>query len=226
MNSRRTVWMLAALLVVAPALYLPASLFLPGLLFFPYRAMAGETPIYSSTPIPPEMDDVVAGADARVRDSAIFDPGVLKRPIFLTDGGVRWRVLSFGAGTSFGLTRSLGGHIVINRSSVAADTVWNGPTDAASRALTGVIAHERTHLLIRAHFGPLADGRYPVWVREGYCDHVAGGGTLSDAEAARLRAAGSRSPALFYYDSRKRVEAGLRDNGGSVDALFASARSD
>lgn len=224
MNGRRTLWSLAALLVVAAVLYLSASLFLPRLLFFPYRAMVGETPIYSATPIPPEMDGIVAGADARVRESAIFDPGVLKRPIFLTDGGPRWRILSFGAGTSFGLTRSLGRSIVINRSSVAGDRVWNGSIAATSRALTGVIAHERTHLLIRARFGPLADGQYPVWVREGYCDHVAGGGTLSDAEAARLRIAGSRSPALYYYDSRKRVEQTLRDNGGSVDALFASAR--
>lgn len=224
MNGGRTLWILVALLVVAAGLYLSASLFFPRLLFFPYRAMAGETPIYSSTPIPPEIDDVVARADARVRESAIFAPGVLRRPILLTAGGARWRILSLGAGTSFGLTRSLGGSIVINRSSVAGDRVWNGSTVAGSRALTGVIAHERTHLLIRGRFGPLADGQYPVWVREGYCDYVAGGGTLSDAEAARLRTAGSRSLALFYYDSRKRVEQTLRDNGGSVDALFASAR--
>lgn len=226
MNGRRTPWMLAALLLPAAAgLYLSASLFFPQMLFFPYRAVVGETPIHSSTPIPPEMEDVVARADARVRASAIFDPAVLRQPIFLTDGGLRWRILSFGAGTSFGLTRSFGGSKVINRSSVAGDRVWNSAADTASRSLSGVIAHERTHLLIRARFGPLADGQYPVWVREGYCDYVAGGGTLSDAEAERLRAAGSRSPALFYYDSRKRVERTLRDNGGSVDLLFASARS-
>lgn len=224
MKGKRTLWVFAALLVVAAVIYLPASLFFPRMLFFPYRAMAGETPIYSSTPIPPEIDDVVARADARVRESAIFAPGVLRRPIFLTDGGARWRLLSLGAATGFGLNRPLGGNIVINRSSVAGDRVWNGSTVAGSRALAGVIAHERTHMLIRARFGLLADGRYPVWVREGYCDYVAGGGTLSDAEAARLRAAGSRSPALFYYDSRKRVEQTLRDNGGSVDALFGSAR--
>ncbi len=224
MNGRRTLWILAALLFAAAGLYLSASLFFPRMLFFPHRAMVGETPVYSSLPIPAEMEDVIARADARVRDSAIFDPAVLRQPIFLTDGGPRWRILSFGAGTSFGLTRSLGGSKVINRSSVAGDRVWNSAADTASRSLSGVIAHERTHLLIRTRFGPLADGRYPVWVREGYCDYVAGGGTLTDAEAARLRAAGSRSPALFYYDSRKRVEQILRDNGGSVDLLFASAR--
>lgn len=226
MNSSRRLWIAAALLVLAAGLYLSASLFFPRMLFFPYRAVVGETPIHSSTPIPPEMEEVVARADARVRESAIFDPAVLRQPIFLTDGGPRWRILSFGAGTSFGLTRSFGGSKVINRSSAAGDRVWNSADGTASRSLSGVIAHERTHLLIRARFGALADGRYPVWVREGYCDYVAGGGTLTDADAARLRAAGSRAPALFYYDSRKRVEHALQENGGSVEALFASALSD
>lgn len=225
MAGRRTLWMVAALLVVGGVLYLPASLFFPGMLFFPYRAMAGETPIHSATPIPPEIEAVVARADADVRASAIFAPEVLRRPIYLTDGGARWRILSPGAAKGFGLTRTLGGAMVINRSSVADDRVWNGATLAGSRALSGVIAHERTHMLIRARFGLFADRAYPAWVREGYCDYVAGGGTLSDVEAARLRADGSRSRALFYYDSRKRVEQALRDNGGSVEAMFASAGS-
>lgn len=224
MNGRRTLWTVVALIVVAAILYLPASLFFPRMLLFPYRAMVGETPVFSATPIAPEIDDIVARADARVRESAIFTPGVLRRPVFLTDGGVRWRVLSLGASSSFGLNRSLGGNIVINRSSVAADRVVNSSTVAGSRTLSGVIAHERTHMLIRARFGLLADGQYPVWVREGYCDYIAGGGTLSDAEAARLRSSGGEPPALFYYDSRKRVEQILLENGGSVDALFNSAR--
>lgn len=113
---------------------------------------------------------------------------------------------------------------MINRSSVADDRVWNGSAVAGRRTLTGVIAHERTHVLIRRHFGLFAERLHPEWVREGYCDYVAGGGTLSDAEAALLRSNGSQAPALFYYDSRKRVEQALRDNGGSVDDLFGADR--
>lgn len=223
MKAKRTLWSAVALLAAAAVLYPAASVFFPRLLAFPYRSMAGETPIYSSTPIPPSIREVVVRADARVRASSMYMPGILRRPIFLTDGGIRWRLLSLGGGGGFGVTRPLAGHIVINRSSIANDRVWNGASVAGSRSLSGVIAHERTHMLIRARFGLLADSQYPVWVREGYCDHVAGGGTLSDAEAVRLRAAGGGSRALFYYDSRKRVEQTLRDNGGSVDALFSSA---
>lgn len=223
MKAKRTFWIMAILPVIAAVLYLSASLFFPRLLFFPYRAMAGETAVYSATPITPRIREIVARADARNRASPLFTSRILGRPVFLTDGGVRWRILSLGAGGAFAVTRPLGASVVINRSSLADDRVWNGSIVAGSRELAGVIAHERTHVLIRERFGLTADSRYPAWVREGYCDYVAGGGTLSGAEAARLRAEGSRVPALFYYDSRKRVEQTLRDNGGSVDALFRSA---
>ena len=57
----------------------------------------------------------------------------------------------------------------------------------------------------------------------GYCDHVAGGGSLTDAEAQAMIRAGASSGALDYWRARQRVEATLRANGGSVDALFAGA---
>lgn len=224
MKAKSALWSVAALPGVAAVVWLAASMFCPQLLAFPYRTMVGETPVYSSTPLSPGVADVIARADERVRASPLFRPGILRRPIFLTDGGLRWRILSLGSGGAFGVTRPLAEHVVVNRSSIADDRVWNGSAVAGSRSLSGVIAHERTHMLIRARFGLIADRLYPVWVREGYCDHVAGGGTLTDAEAARLRAEGSAAPALFYYDSRKRVERELAASGGSVEALFRASR--
>jgi hypothetical protein len=79
-----------------------------------------------------------------------------------------------------------------------------------------------THGAIRRHFGVLADARYPQWLREGYCDFVAGGGTLSDAEAITLSKANPRDPALAYWRGRQRVAAELSRNGGSVERLFAT----
>lgn len=69
----------------------------------------------------------------------------------------------------------------------------------------------------------LPSAAYPVRAVEGYCDHVAGSTKLSDAGAAALVAGGRRTSALDYYQSRQRVEAVLRDNGGSVEPLFRTA---
>lgn len=205
----------------AAGLYLVACLFHPPLLMFPHVRTVGATPVYSDAPIPDEIVAVIARTDALSGASALYTPEVLERPVYLTDGGLRWRLLTFGS-RAFAQSRPIVETIVVNRVDVAADRVWNGA--GGGRELSGVIAHERTHALIRNRFGLLADRIYPTWVREGYCDHVAGSSTLTDEAAAQLVAEGRRTPALTYYESRKRVERELAANGGSVEALFSSSR--
>ena len=194
--------------------------FAPEALAFPHHLQVGDTQLYSETPIPEDAArDVLARSDRLLKASPIAGPGYGRR-VFLTNGGWRWLLLAPGSRQAIAITRPFAETIVFNSSDIASDRAM---TVAGSRSLAGVIAHERTHGLIRAHFGPLADWRYPVWVREGYCDVVAGGGTLSDAQAAALKAEGKTTTPLFYYDARKRVEAALKRNGGSVDRLFAEA---
>lgn len=216
----------AGVIVAAVVLWLGAAVVFPGLLAFPHHRMVGDTPVFSSRPLTADVEAVVRRADARLRTSPLYQPEAARRPIYLTDGGLRWRLLSPGAADAFALTRPVSAAVVVNRSSLARDRVRNGGlAGAGERILSDVIAHETTHILIRRRFGLMADRLYPRWVVEGYCDHVAGSSTLTDAAAARLIAAGEAPPALFYYQARKRVEAALAANGGSVDALFEEARA-
>ena len=205
------------------AVLLVTTVLAPEVLVFPHRQVIGDTVIYSDAPLPATMPRLLARSDVLLPQSAIYGPGYGRR-IFLTDGGWRWRLLALQSSGAFALTRPINDAVVINRSDPARDLVFNGAPVAGQRSLSGVIAHERTHGLIRARFGALADAVYPGWLREGYCDVVAGGGSLSDGEAAALKAQHRSVPALLYYDGRKRVAATLRANGGSVDRLFAQAR--
>lgn len=216
----RAFWM-ATVCVLVAAVYALASLGLPQLLLFPHRVMVGQTPVYSTRPLPPSIQTIIGEADARVRTSDLFMPEVRRRPVFLTEGGPRWTLLSLGAGDGFALTRPLGNAIVVNRSRVDINRVFNHAPVSGERSLSGVIAHERTHMLIRHRFGLFADRTLPNWMIEGYCDHVAGGGSVTDVQAETLRAMNPQPPALFYYDARKRVEALLNENGGSAEVLFA-----
>lgn len=194
----------------------------PEVLAFPHRQIIGDTVVYSEHPLPATLPRLLARSDALLKKSAIYGPGY-GRCIFLTDGGWRWRALALQSSGAFALSRGFGETILVNRSDAARDLVFNGGAIAGRRSLSGVIAHERAHGLIRARYGVAADFVYPAWLREGYCDLVAGGGSLSDRDAALLKAQHRKVPALLYYDGRKRVEAALRANGGSVDALFAAA---
>ena len=217
----RSIAAVAALAGIS-VVYVVASVLSPALLLFPYERRVGATVVYSETPIPDGIDTVIGRSADRLRTSELFKPGVLGGRIFITQGGWRWRLLSFDTPTAFAQTRPFGDNVVVNRADIALDRVWTGAPIAGERALSDVIAHERTHILIRMQFGLLADRTFPTWLREGYCDYVANSSSLSDQQASKLVSEGRRIPALFYYQSRKRVERALLDNGGSARRLFQS----
>lgn len=193
-------------------------LFSPKLLAFPYRQQVGLHRVYSTQEISPALVNALRESDRRVARSP---GGGFRKPdqaVYLTDGGWRWKWLSLPSGGAFALTRPVTDTIVVNR--LAGDKVYNGAVLGGSRGLAGVVAHEMTHGAIRAHFGFLADARYPAMLREGYCDFVAGEGSLSDAQAQKLLAEGSRHPALPYWQGRKRVEQAMARTGGDLEAVF------
>jgi len=213
---RQGIYALLLLILLSP-------LAAPQLLAFPFSARVGAHDIYAEAPIGPRISEIVGRADDVARGSPIAGSAG-DQPIFLTDGGWRWTWLSLGSLGAFAITRPLVEAIVVNRSDQSADIVRNGRAVGGRRSLSGTIAHEMTHVSIRTHFGVTADWRFPAWLREGYCDYVAGGGSLSDKEAAKLEQTGTKHPALIYWRGRKQVEAELRRNGGSVDKLFAAHR--
>ena len=204
----------------ALALLLASPLMAPQLLAFPYHTKAGDSEVWSETPInQAALDRVMARAEALVSASPIARDREPRR-IFLTDSSWRWLWLANIHRGAFALTRFGGQNLIVNRADLAADRITNNRPVGGSRQLSSVIAHEITHGVLTQHFGALEMVRQPRWRVEGYCDHVAQESALSDEDVARLAANGESHPALLYYRGRKRVEAELAANGGSVDALF------
>jgi hypothetical protein len=175
--------------------------------------------VYAETPPDSALHGELARAEQLLATSPLDDARV--RPtLFLTDGGWRWRFYTLNSG-AFAVTRQLLGQSIVNRSDIAADLVF---ARDRQRHLSGVIAHETTHMLVRHHVGMLAAMRMPAWVREGYAEHVAQETTLQDDEVAAMRYQGSKDPAIFYHAARKRVEAALF-RGVSIDELLAGRES-
>jgi len=191
----------------------------PQLLAWPYSARIGHTLVYSETPIPPQINSVLARSDALIAGSPFAEPG-LERRLFLTRGGWRWDVLALTTPGAFALRRPFRDAIIVNASDVAADRVENGAPVGGARSLSGVIAHETTHLLVAHRIGEWNAFMLPGWKSEGYADYVARESSLRDADYARLRANGARRDAMFYYEARRRVADALSRNGGNVEALF------
>ena len=63
--------------------------------------------------------------------------------------------------------------IFIARGDFTANAARSRNPEYNTRALSAVIAHEITHVLITDRIGLVDSIRLPSWVAEGYCDHVA-----------------------------------------------------
>lgn len=208
-------------LAFAAMLTIVAPVVAPPLLALPYKERIGAHIVRSAEPITPAVREAVADADRRVAASPSGDYRAPDQPIFLTGGGWRWFWLAGTAQGGFAVTRAVNDAIVLNRTDGAAALVHNGAEIGGQRSLAGVIAHEMTHGSLRAHFGVTANFVYPAELREGYCDYVAGEGSLSDAEAQALQARGANHPALIYWSGRKRIEKEMARPGMTVERLLA-----
>jgi hypothetical protein len=193
----------------------------PATLFFPYSAQSGGHQVYSETPIDQDaLDRVTKRSAALVQHSPLARPSEPRR-IFLTNGGWRWLWLTTRNRNAFAISQRMGEPIIFNRTDLSGDRVRNGGTVGGERAVSGVLAHEICHGMLRRHFGITVDWTKPQWLREGYCDHVAQESSLTPAQVAGLKASGRKHPAIPYFEGRRRVAAELQRNGGDVDALFA-----
>ena len=218
------------LATVAAAVALVSPLTAPQLLAFPYSARSQGSVVWSEVPLPQSaLDKVLNRKTALVAQSPLAEPHGETRHIFLTDGGWRWTWLALQSRDGFALSRGFTETIVVNRSSLADDSVVSGlrvhvdgKAVGGRRTLSGTLAHEFCHGMERRRFGPLVDLTKPTWLREGYCDYVAQESSLSEADVALLKSKRHSHPALPYYEGRRKVAAILARNGENVDALFAA----
>ncbi len=218
-NKPKGYWGKRLALVLAFIAFAP--LLAPQFLLFPYAKRFGDTIIYSESEITPAFATALAQSDKLLRASAVYGDDY-DHVIVLTNGGWRWKWLAFGANGAFAINRPLTTNMVFNRTDIAAGKIYNGRDMGGERSLASVIAHERTHALIRQHFGFVQATTFPNWKVEGYADYIAQESSLSADDVAKLKASGQDHPALIYYQGHQDVARILAKNGGSVDKLFAS----
>ena len=175
----------------------------------------------SDLPLPPSTAAVLQRAAARLRTSPLNDPTLVHR-VHLCHARWRLYLLAPSASSSLAQNHSMLNSIVVNGGDVAADRIVSPSPPHASRSLSGVIAHEAVHTLIRQRIGALGTVRLLPWVDEGYCDYVAGESTFDIALARAMIAVGrgDSSPAFYYARARLLVEQLLDFEAWSVDDVL------
>ena len=211
---------LSVLACVAAALLFVSSILVPQLLQWPYKPEYGSSTVYAEQPIGPQMKGIMAKADALTRASAIYDPDGYSTDIFLSNGGWRWKWLSLGMSGSFAISRQTNNAIVINRSDIARNKVWNGQAIAGERSLSSIIAHERTHGLIQHRYGRFKLLTLPTPKVEGYCDYIAQESSLTLEQYEGLMGRGDMHPAMPYFEGRQSAIYALETERLTVDEFF------
>ena len=152
---------------------------------FAYEATYEDFNVHSQAPLDHRIEKVLDDAEVRLAKSTIYDASVSRR-VFLTKSHGMYTFLSNKAFRSFANSVPLINNIFINRSDVGADLVFLNRPQNNHRSLSGVIAHEVTHLFIRKKAGALRASLMPTWKNEGYCEYIAGDSTITFDEGVRL----------------------------------------
>jgi hypothetical protein len=157
--------------------------------------------VYSREPLDPNIYVVLDKVEAQLAASPINDTTV-KPKIFFTNSQKLYSLLSlYIGGNSFGKGFPLlpTNNLFINETDVARDLVFRRASTANQRSLSGVLAHEITHLHIRRRLGYLGNITLPTWKKEGYAEYVAGSSTLDHETGVRMWKANPKDGTGYQY---------------------------
>lgn len=191
---------------------------------FAHQMSYGNVTVYSREPVDQNIDAVLHKAEARLATSEI-NSQELRPKIFLTNGFRLYSFLSlYIGGNSFGKGYPLlpTSNIFINKTDLANDLVLRKAPAHYERSLSGVIAHEITHLLIRNRYGYWRNFTMPAWKKEGYAEYVAGGSTLPYETGVKMWKANPKDGTGYqYFKYYMLVKYLLEHDKLSVDDLFS-----
>jgi len=176
------------------------------LLSFPQALFAHEVEykrfhVYSREPLSANLHKVLDDAEAKLAVSELNTPDV-KPKIFLTNSTRLYAVVSLYVGAnSFAKGYPLlpTTNVFVNKAGIDEDLVYRDAPQNNSRSLSGVIAHETAHFLVRKKLGYWGTFMLPTWKQEGYAEYVAGGSTLNYETGVKLWRENPRDGTGYQY---------------------------
>lgn len=178
--------------------------------------------VYSNQPLDGNIERVLDLAEARLEKSPIYDKELTER-IFICDSFALYTFLSPTSRKAFANTLPVARNIRVGMVDASRDLVFRNDQGDNQRSLSGVIAHEVTHNLIRKKFGLINSfTSLPNWKDEGYCEYVAGETTVSFAEGARRWKENPNDESRYaYFKYHQMVKYLLDEEKISVEELFS-----
>lgn len=192
-------------------------------LLFAHEVSYNSFKIYSQQPIDPGVTAVLDKVQARLESSPLKNDEVKPRVFLINNFRVYSMLSLYLGGNSFGKGYPMlpTDNIFMNKSDVSKDLVFRNAPANSERSLSGVIAHETTHLLIRKRYGYFGNLTMPTWKKEGYAEYIAGGSTLSYETGVKMWKENPKDGTGYqYFKYYMLVKYLLEQEKISVDDLF------
>lgn len=128
--------------------------------------------LHAFEPLPPATTNVLERADQLLQSSEIFNRDDHQHIYLCNSPGWLRAYFIRPAQCVYGFAYPTG-HIFLGNASIEQDLGWKTCSTNRVRSLSGLIAHEVTHNLIRHRIGHWRAFWLPEWKNEGYAEYIA-----------------------------------------------------
>ncbi|MBS3820254.1 MAG: hypothetical protein GVY16_03960 [Planctomycetes bacterium] len=178
--------------------------------------------LHSTAEIPAESADLLRRTRDRVRRSELYRDD-LQFDIFICNSDWLFTVLAPRGRDGFGACFPVTDNIFLASVDLRSNVSRAYRQHLSDRPFVAVAAHEITHVLLRKHVGFWGEQAAPTWLKEGYCEMIAGQPSfpppMGDYLLARGRRGGAASFVYFMY--LRMVEYLIEVEGRSIRDLLA-----
>jgi hypothetical protein len=128
---------------------------------------------YHSNDINLEELKLVLNKSERLLKSSELFKTVINQDIFICNSYNEFTFFALMGRKAFGVYNPISQNIFLSKSSISGNYVLRDAKENNKRTLSGVIAHETVHSLLRNELGLLKYKLFPAWKNEGYSEFIA-----------------------------------------------------
>ncbi len=178
--------------------------------------------VHSMDEIPPETSTLLQQVHERVSKSELYHPE-MQYDIFICNSDWLYTVLAPRGRDGFGACFPITDNIFLSNVDLRNNISFAYREDFNDRPFVAVVAHEITHVLLRQETGLWGEQKAPTWLKEGYCEMIAGESSFPAVMGNILLAIGEKEGggSFIYFKYRRMVEYLIQIEGRSIRELLA-----
>tara|TARA_B110000046_G_C12898423_1_gene357449 strand:+ start:261 stop:932 length:672 start_codon:yes stop_codon:yes gene_type:complete len=128
-----------------------------------------------------KLKSVLNKSQNLLNNTKLYKAGI-NQDIFICSSYNEFTFFALMSRKAFGVNNPISQNIFLSKSSISENCILRNGEENNKYSLSGVIAHETVHSLLRNELGILKYKLLPSWKNEGYCDFIANESSFNKQE--------------------------------------------